>query len=176
MNSSLRQQQGAVLIIGMIMLVLLTLMALASFNMSKGNLQIVGNQQFRNDTMRAAQQVIEAAISTPTATTTAVTSQIDVNGDGVPDVQVVVTPRIIQAQVKKNNALNLSDPGEVGCTLGTSQNFGVAGASTGNSLCASALYDLHVVATDTATSTKIELHQGAALQVPADSVCTLVAC
>lgn len=176
MNISLRRQRGATLIIGLIMLVLLTLMAISSFNLGKSNLQIVGNMQYRNETLRAAEQSVETAISTPSAVSVPSSANIDVNGDGVPDVAVNITPRLVQAQVIKNSALSLTDPTQVGCSLGASQSFGVEGAATGNSLCAAAMYDLKVNATEATTNTSVELHQGIALQVPADTVCSLVTC
>ena len=176
MRTTMRRQKGATLLIGLIMLVLLTLMAITSFNLGKSNLQIVGNMQFRNETVRAAEEAVEAAISKPDSVTIASTSTVDVNADGTPDVSVTVTPTLLQAHVKKNSALDLSDPGQLGCTLGQAQAFGVVGAATGNSLCASTLYDLRVVAREAATNTSVELHQGVSVQVPADSVCALVAC
>lgn len=176
MRTTLRRQKGATLLIGLIMLVLLTLMAITSFNLGKSNLQIVGNMQFRNETVRAAEEAVEAAISKPDSVTIASTTTVDVNADGTPDVSVTVTPTLLQAHVKKNSALDLSDPGQVGCTLGQAQAFGVVGAATGNSLCASTLYDLRVVAREAATNTTVELHQGVSVQVPADTVCSLVTC
>ena len=176
MRTTLRRQKGATLLIGLIMLVLLTLMAITSFNLGKSNLQIVGNLQFRNETVRAAEEAVEAAISKPDSVTIASTSTVDVNADGTPDVSVTVTPTLLQAHVKKNSALDLSDPGQLGCTLGQAQAFGVVGAATGNSLCASTLYDLRVVAREAATNTSVELHQGVSVQVPADTVCSLVTC
>lgn len=172
----MRRQKGATLLIGLIMLVLLTLMAITSFNLGKSNLQIVGNMQFRNETVRAAEEAVEAAISLPGSVSIASASMVDVNADGTPDVSVTITPTLVQAYVKTNNQLNLALPGELGCTLGQAQSFGVVGAATGNSLCAATLYDLKVVATEAATSTSVELHQGVAVQVPADTVCTLVPC
>ena len=172
----MRRQSGATLLIGLIMLVLLTLMAVTSFRLGKSNLQIVGNMQFRNETLRAAEEAVEVSISKPTSVTIASTASIDINADGVPDVAVTITPTLLQAHVKKNSALNLNDPGQLGCTLGQAQAFGVVGAATGNSLCASTLYDLAVVATETATNTRVELHQGVSVQVPADTVCSVVPC
>ena len=176
MRATLRRQRGATLIIGLIMLVLLTLMAVSSFNLGKSNLQIVGNMQYRNETLRAAQQAVEAAISLPAAVSVPSTSNIDVNGDGSADVVVNITPTLLQAQVKKNSALDLSKASEIGCSLGAAQAFGIEGAATGNSLCAAALYDLRVVATEASTNSRVEMHQGVSLQVPADSVCAMVTC
>ncbi|HEX9390495.1 MAG TPA: hypothetical protein VF928_04190 [Usitatibacteraceae bacterium] len=180
MNANLRKQQGVTLIVGMIMLILLTLMAVTSFKLGKGNLQIVGNMQFRNETLRVAEEIIEARVSTPTNVVSPWIGGLNFNGgitqNANPDVAVTVTPTLVQAYVKKNSVINLNDPGQLGCTLGTAQVFGVEGAATGNSLCAAALYDLTVVATEAATNAKVELHQGVAIQVPADSVCSLVPC
>lgn len=171
-----RGQEGAALIVGLIMLVLLTLMAVTSFNLSKGNLQVVGNMQFRNEALRAAEEMVERAVSTPAALEASSAGDVDVNGDGVADVRVTVTPRLVQAFVKRNSQIVLSEPGQIGCSLGAVQSFGVAGAATGNSLCAAAVYDLAVVATQASTNAKVVLHQGVALQMPADKVCALVSC
>ena len=176
MNASMRRQKGATLLIGLIMLVLLTLMAVTSFRLGRSNLQIVGNMQFRNETLRAAEESVEAAISTPTAVSTPSTSNVDVNADGTPDVAVTITPTLTQAHVLKNSALDLTNSGQLGCTVGQAQAFGVVGAATGNSLCARTLYDLKVVAKEAATNTSVELHQGVSIQVPADTVCNLVPC
>jgi len=176
MMAPMRRQKGATLIVGLIMLVLLTLMAITSFNLGKSNLQIVGNMQFRNETVRAAEEAVEAAISMPGSVTIASASSVDVNADGTADVAITITPALVQAYVKKNSALDLTDPGQLGCTLGQAQSFGVVGAATGNSLCAATLYDLKVVATEAVTNTSVELHQGVSIQVPADTVCSVVAC
>ena len=176
MRIPLRRERGATLLIGLIMLVLLTLMATTTFRLGRSNLQIVGNMQFRNATLRAAEEAVEVAVSKPTSVTTGSTASIDVNADGNPDVSIAITPTLLQAHVLKNSALNLNDSGQLGCTLGQAQAFGIVGAATGNSLCARTLYNLKVVATDAATSTSVELHQGLSVQVPADTVCSLVPC
>ena len=53
------RQAGATLIISLIVLVLMTLLAVSTFNLGKGNLQIVGNMQRQNEALAAAQEVIE---------------------------------------------------------------------------------------------------------------------
>ncbi len=170
----MRRQQGATLLIGLIMLVLLTLMAVTSFRLGKSNLQIVGNMQFRNETVRAAEEAVEAAISMPTSVSVASAANIDVNADGTPDVAVTITPTLVQAYVVDNIALDM--PADAGCSVGQIQNFATVGAATGNSLCALTLYDLKVEAKEAATNTSVELHQGIAVQMPADAVCGVVPC
>jgi len=171
----MRRQKGATLLVGLIMLVLLTLMAVTSFRLGKSNLQIVGNMQFRNETLRAAEEVVETAISLPAGVTVASTASVDINADGTPDVQVSITPTLQRAFVRTNAQLALTQS-DLGCALGQAQAFGVVGAATGNSLCARALYDLRVVAAEAVTNTSVEMHQGVAIQVPADAVCAMVAC
>ena len=168
----MRNQKGATLLIGLIMLVLLTLMAVTSFNLGKSNLQIVGNMQFRSEAEHAAEEAVELAISTPSSVTVPSTSSVDVNADGTPDVSVTITPTLVQANIQKNNTPGL----DLGCTLGQSQAFGIVGAATGNSLCASTLYDLKAVAKEAATNASVELHQGVSITVPADTVCNVVPC
>jgi hypothetical protein len=176
MSTSMRRQKGATLLVGLIMLVLLTLMAVTSFRLGKSNLLIVGNMQFRNETVRAAEEAIEVAISSPTSVTGPSSGSVDINADGVPDVTTAVTPTLTQAYVRANNELVLTNPDDLGCALGQAQTFGVVGAATGNSLCAKTLYDLKVEAAEAATNTRVELHQGVGIQVPADSVCSVVPC
>src|SRR5437899_12775030 len=60
--------RGVTLVVGMIMLVLITLVVLASFQLGRNNLEIVGNAQRRNDALTAAQQTIEAAVNSPLLT------------------------------------------------------------------------------------------------------------
>ena len=164
-----KRQGGATLLVGLIMLILLTLMAVSSFNLRKGNLQIVGNMQLRNETVRTAERAVEAAISTPTGVSLATTT----SSGGV---DVSVTPTLVQAHVKKNSVIDLDDPAQLGCTLGAAQTFGVDGAATGNSLCAETLYNLRVSAVDTKTNASVVIDQGVSVQVPADKVCSLVPC
>ena len=63
--TSRRGQRGISLVLGMIMLVLLTLLALSGFQASNVNLRIAGNMQVRQETLAAAQTAIEQVLSTP---------------------------------------------------------------------------------------------------------------
>ena len=58
-----RRQAGATLLISLIMLVVLTLFAVAGFNLSSVNLKIAGNFQAQRAMEAAAQQAIETVIS-----------------------------------------------------------------------------------------------------------------
>lgn len=67
MRGSIQRQRGATLLISLIMLVVLTLFAVAGFNLSSVNLKIAGNFQIQKYIEAIAQQAIEQVISTPTA-------------------------------------------------------------------------------------------------------------
>ena len=64
--TSRRGQRGISLVLGMIMLVLLTLLALSAFQASNVNLRIAGNMQVRQEILSATQTAIENVLSTPT--------------------------------------------------------------------------------------------------------------
>lgn len=175
MNANLARQQGVTLVVGLIMLVLLTLMAVTSFKLGKSNLQVVGNMQFQNETLRAAEEAIEKSISTPDSVAITTTTQVDVNGDGSPDVTVTVTPNLVQGYIKKNVAINILNPDEASCGAPPGDG-GIIGANSGNSLCAETVYDLKAVSTEAATGAKVEVHQGVAVQVEIGEVCKKIVC
>ena len=96
------RQRGITLFVTMILLILITLVAVTTFNAGRSSMQIVGNLQQRNDSVAAAQEAIETAISTtklldtpaaiisPGCGGTANTVCVDVNGDGTNDVTVAI--------------------------------------------------------------------------------------
>ena len=61
--SSRHHQRGAVLIMSLVMLVLLTLFVVSSINLSSADLRIVGNLQSKRTMSNSAQQAIEQVIS-----------------------------------------------------------------------------------------------------------------
>jgi hypothetical protein len=58
-----QSQRGTSLLVGLVMLVLLTLMAISAFESSNVNLRVVGNMQARQETLSAAQTAIETLLS-----------------------------------------------------------------------------------------------------------------
>lgn len=180
----LPRQRGVTLVVALIMLVLLTLLALTSFNLGNSNLQIVSNMQQKNEAIAAAQEVIEEALSSTrffTAPANALAAPcgapnqrcVDVNGDGVADVTVALaTPTCAKAQPVKNSTLDVSVAENSGCLVGQVQNFGTAGAVTGDSLCADSVWELRATATDNTTEASVEVTQGVAVRVAKDDIIT----
>jgi hypothetical protein len=180
-----RREAGITLVMALIMLVLLTLLALTSFNLGNSNLQIVGNMQQREQTIAAANEVLEETISntkffqTPQAALPDPCGGpnqrcIDTNGDSKEDVHVVLTPAptCAKVQVIKNSELNVVNDEDQKCSSGSDQNFGVVGAADGSSECANSVWDLNAVATDVATGASVKVTQGVAVRVAKDDVAT----
>jgi Tfp pilus assembly protein PilX len=188
-------QRGLTLLVGLIMLVLTTLIVLASFHLGRSNLEIVGNAQHRDEGLSAAQQTIETAVNSPLLTTSPAaifptpcagfpnnTLCYDVNGDGTNDVvvQITPTPKCVKAQPIPLTQLNLADANDQLCTVGVNQGgFGVGGATL-NSSCANTVWDVRAVAQDLDPSgtaaagqgASAVVNQGIAVRVSTDDVAT----
>lgn len=184
-TTSAARQSGATLLVGLIMLVLLTLVVVTSFNISKTNLAIVGNMQHKNEATAAAQQALEEAISTTRLTEDPDgifltpcagpnTMCFDTNGDGKNDITVALTPTptCVYAKVIKNNDsdLDISREEDLKCVVGTQQAYGVEGAVTGDSRCSYTVWDVNAKATDNATGATVEVAQGVGVRVLTDKV------
>jgi Tfp pilus assembly protein PilX len=173
------RERGATLVVSLIMLLLLSLLAANSFTLAKGNLQIAGNLQQREQDLAAAQQAIELVVSTAQFTQTpaaalqnpcngvANTVCVDVNGDGVTDVNVTVTPTCLERYVIPTVQLDFSNPTDVGCIMGVNQTYGVAGASNSNSACANTVWDTQAIATDVVSNAQYVVDEGSAVRASA---------
>jgi hypothetical protein len=97
---SLHAQRGAVLIVGLIVLMLITLMVTAAFKFSTYNLKSVGNMQAHNEAIAAANQGIEQMIASWdfSSPPSAANYQVDIDNNNVPDYTVAVAlPTCIKA-------------------------------------------------------------------------------
>ena len=95
-------QRGATLIVGLIMLVLITLMVTSAFMLSNSNLKAVGNMQFRDEAISAANSAIEEVISSGFTTAPAGrTIDKDIDHDGRPDYRVTIAAPVCIRMVKK---------------------------------------------------------------------------
>jgi Tfp pilus assembly protein PilX len=183
MSSFPRRQRGATLIVSLIMLVLITLLAVSSFTLGKGNVQIVGNMQQRTQIVSAAEQAIGTTISNTQFTQTPTnfipapcnplvnnTICVGVNGDNANDISVLVTPTC-DSILPITNLQALNDPTLFNCSIGAQQNTGQVGATNGNSLCAHSVWEVLASATDTLTGANAVIDEGVGVLVPATTVC-----
>ena len=183
MNSPASRQKGATLVVGMIMLILISLLAVASFRLGKSDLQIVGNMQQRKQALSAAQQTIEQVISTIQFTTTPTnalpnpcgavvnTACVDVNGDGVTDVNVSIVVLCSAIQPILNSALNFANQDDRNCSNEANQQLGVAGVASNNSACSNSVWDMQATAIDAVTNAQYVIDQGVAVRVPSADLC-----
>ncbi len=157
---TLHHQQGATLIVALIMLVLLTLFALSALNTSNTALKIASNTQTRSEAIAAVQQEINKVMSVnftrnPTTIAAAAGNKpVDINNDGAVDYNVLITtPRCMGAFPKRNIDLDYT-PAENRCRSGGSL-----------SLCANSQWDVGGSATDPISGATVAINQGVAVLV-----------
>lgn len=150
------KQQGSTLLVGMIMLILLTLLAVSAIQSTTSNLQVVGNAQFREEATAAAQQAIENVISNRTFTTSVPPEQsIDINRDGVTDYSVVFSP-----EPRCNSSVVLDT---ATAPFVPEDCIGPPG------LCYRTTWDISALVSDDKTGAKVLVHQGVKLIVAVKS-------
>ena len=169
-------QGGAVLVVSLIMLVLVTLFALASINMSTVNLRMTANSQIRAEAVAAAQQAIEEVISkdfpaNPQATTTSVaipntTTATYTVSIAAPECKNVIVLKMIELDISKSD--------DAACFVsGAVANAGIAPPpSAGNSVCASRQWEVPATVGDPDVSgTAVTVHQGLGQRVVVGTTC-----
>jgi len=174
-----RRQAGATLIIGLIMLILMTLIALSAIRLSNTNLRIVGNEQIRNEAQAAAAYAFDAAANTSTfaSATGATVTTVNV---GMANYTVTVN----KPECKRYRAIPKSElvtvsgglpvvaPNDVPCFTGSSSSpltivsAASVGGTAGESLCAATLWDLQatVVPANSDVNTGITLTMAEGLE------------
>lgn len=179
-------QHGMALVVALIMLALMTVMAIASFNVGKVSMEIIGNMQQRSEVIAAANSTIQEAISTKRLVETPSTVFLnpcgasntrcyDTNADGTNDVTVRLdpAPTCLLSQTIANSALNFTTVGDSKCTLEDDPTkYGIEGGAAGNSLCAQSLWQVTAVATDAVTSARVTVVEGVNVLVQFNQVAT----
>jgi Tfp pilus assembly protein PilX len=177
-----RRQKGATLLVALIMLTVLMMFVVSSLNTSTTNLKVVGNMQSKNEALTATQEAIETVISTPQFISTPANAVLnpcgtantlctDVTGDGTPEYTTTLTPQpqCVTVTPIKNTQLVLTNPEDLGCSAGQTQQFGVAGAVTGDSLCSNTIWEINAQTVGAATGASVWVTQGIGVRVSADA-------
>lgn len=145
------RQRGATLLVGLIILVVLTLLAVSAIRSSSLNLRIVGNMQFKSEAEAAAQQAIEQVMSSSAIfyTPTAQSIAVDINHDGTTDYTV---------------------------SIGAPSCLKMATASGYSALFAASApqdtyWDVKSTVTDSRSGSKIIVHQGVKVRLSAGVTC-----
>lgn len=177
-----RREEGATLLVALIMLTVLMMFVVSSLNTSTTNLKVVGNMQSKNEALAATQEAIETVISTPQFISTPANAVLnpcgtantictDVTGDATPEYTTTLTPepQCVTVQPIKNSELVLTNAEDLGCSAGQQQQFGVAGAVTGDSLCANTVWEINALTVGAATGASVRVTQGVGVRVSADA-------
>ncbi|SEI48944.1 hypothetical protein SAMN04244572_00538 [Azotobacter beijerinckii] len=171
---SMHRQQGAVLLVALIMLLLLTLIAVSSFNLTQTNLQVVHNMESRSLANFAANAAIEEAISrsqflsTPNSVFLVSCGQAnrkcyDFNGDRTTDIVVVMdSPSCVIVLPIKNSELNVSNDSDASCFIAGSE----------NSMCVNSVWEIRATATDVVTGAQVIIRQGVAVRATSNNIAT----
>lgn len=142
-------QRGATLVIGLIMLALITLTVTTAFTLSSTNLKSVGNMQFRNEALAAANKAIEQVLSSPfTAAPSAEEINVDIDNDNTNDYLVQITrPTCVRSEV-------MTSSGDAGG--GSSADLDIPAVSPNYST----IWNIEARVTDTTSGTSVRVHQG----------------
>lgn len=112
------RQRGVTLIVGLIMLVLITLMVTSAFMLSNTNLKSVGNMQFRDEAIAAANVALERVVSADFTLVPLVTTHaIDIDNDGTSNEYTVIVSQPTCIKSLGITTLPATDPDYVKCTV-----------------------------------------------------------
>lgn len=169
-------ERGFSLFMSLIFLVLLSLFAVSAFNSSTGGARIVSNTQVRQEVVAAAQKAIgdivsSSAFSTAPALVGATPVAVDINGDGVTDYTVNVTPqpKCYRTTTIKSTTLDSTSASDLACiqssVVGNSGfDYQDSPVTAGNSLCANTEWNIRVQVNDPKSNTKATINQGVSLR------------
>lgn len=182
------RERGIVLVFAMLMLMMLTMFAVSTFQLGNTNLAVSSNMQFRTEALSYAKDAVNLTLSstaflqTPesalppssqSACTTNNTNRYcgDVNGDGTVDYEVLLSPQPYckSATAIKNNDLDLSTASGLAGAMGVSQTLGISDATSGDSLNVNGLWEITAVAADSATGASSTLRVGVKTLTPTNS-------
>lgn len=150
-----KSQQGATLVVGLIMLVLITLMVTSAFTLSTGNLKSVGNMQVREEAISAANVAIERLISSDAIFLAPAGSTVSV----APYTVTIAAPVCVASVAIKS-----------GTSADTNPNVLIEGgpAASGSATGYKVTYwDITATVDDATTGAKAEVHQGVKITLPA---------
>lgn len=162
---SRRKQGGAVLVVSLIMLLLVTVMAISSFNLSQTNLKVVGNLESRAQAEAFAQAAIDEAISTalfasrpnnvfiiscaPNTKCYSVGS-----GEAAGITVTLEQPRCVRVRTIRNSELDADRLTDRQCFVGGQE----------RSLCAEVTWELRAAALDGVSGARAAVRQGVSMR------------
>lgn len=154
-----RTQQGATLVVGLIMLVLITLMVTSAFTLSTSNLKSVGNMQVREEAIAAANVAVERTISSDAIFFAPAASTIS-----VPPYDVTIAAPVCVASIEIKSGTSADSNPNVLIEGGPAGSGSGTGTGTGYKIT---YWDIKATVNDTTTGARAEVHQGVKITLPA---------
>jgi hypothetical protein len=159
------RQNGAALVVSLILLTLITVMVASAFTAASVNTRAVGNMQFRAEAIAAANQAIERVLASPFTEAPATESlDVDIDNNGTTDYEVAFA---IPACVSATQIASASAPPS---SLSLGSGFAVAGSTFYRTV-----WELDANVTHSATGTSVRVRQGVRVlltQAQYNTVCT----
>lgn len=171
-----RRQAGSSLIISTILLVVLTLIVLSVIKSTTVNSKVAGNLQIKKESEAAAQQAIEAVLSTnfqvaPAASSVAVNVSNAASGSAVGQYTVTV-PAPTCLSVTPINVTDLDPSVAANASCFVSSTPVTPGVPNPKSLCYQTQWDIAATVSPTAgNGAKVEIHQGISVPVAVGTTC-----
>jgi hypothetical protein len=163
-NIPVRYQRGASLVVGLIMLTVITILVMSSYALTSANNKAVGNMQFRNESIAAANAAIEQVITSPFSDDpTAESINVDLDGNDTVDYTVDF------AQPQCINVTKVPGTSSAPSSLSLGAAFAVSTAAYYLTV-----WDLDGTVTEATTGASVQVHQGVRVrlsQAQFDSVC-----
>jgi hypothetical protein len=173
-----QKQQGATLLVGMIMMVVLTLLVVFSLRSGNTNLRIAGNMQTQSEANAATQQVIEQVIEqikdTEDLSLIPAQSVPVTMGNVTYTVAVAAMDKCVMEIPVLNSSLDPMKPNDVPCfeTPDGEKALKPDGTlTTKPSACKTQQWDIEAGVTDGTSGTKVTQVQGISIRVPATVDC-----
>lgn len=150
-------QQGIVLILSLIMLMVLTLIAVSAIRLSTVNLRSVANAQSRTEAMSTAQRTIELLLSTNFTENIAGTATTLTVSEGGKNYSVVVArPCVVRTVPVQNTALDVTRADDLKCLDTTTNPF---------SACADTIWQLQATASSGWFGANVSITQGTGIRM-----------
>lgn len=143
------KERGAVLLVGIIILVLISLFVVAAFRISTTNLAAVGNMQFRAQALAAAELAIERKLGLEVSDTASVSlpENVDLDGNGSNEFSVSVTRSCLRAwPIVATSPPGSGSSASLGFTIGPKEYY--------------IMLDYRAQVSDTTTGAVATIHQG----------------
>ena len=162
-----RSQGGVTLLVTLIMLILITLMVTTAFTLSNSNLKSVGNMQFRNEALAAANVAIEQQISSANSFINPVAKTISVGSYNVTVAKPVclyVRDVVENTSADTNPNIKITSASSSSSSGGSSS--GTATTPTVNGSYLNTYWDIAATVNDGISGALVTAHQGIKITLP----------